>query len=85
MAKGTKGRSPLPAELEGVAYAEDMTALQEKVDKCYSSERYESFQEAVEKIVERFLKGKVGWAIAIWIVSIVGSMLAQKFLKILGE
>lgn len=59
--KGNKVKSQLPAELEGVAYAEDVTALQAHVDKCYSSERYEDFQESVEKILERYLKGRVGW------------------------
>ena len=47
MAGGKKG--PLPSELENVAYAQDVNALQEQVDKCYSAERYEVFQEAVEK------------------------------------
>lgn len=80
MASKKKG---LPTELEGVAFTEDVTALQEKMALCYSSERYESFQEAVEKIITRYLKGNVGWAIAFWIVSIIGSMLVQKFLDVL--
>lgn len=46
---GKKG--PLPSELENVAYAQDVNALQEQVDKCYSTERYEDFQDAVKRII----------------------------------
>ena len=77
-----KPKRALPAELEGVAYAEDVTAIQERVDKCYSSERYEEFQTAVEKIVGRYLTGKVGWAVLLWLCSLIASMLIQKFFGI---
>lgn len=77
----TKARKT-PKELENVAFTEDVNAVQLKVEKCYSSERYEDFQTAVEKIIGRYLKGNVGWAIAVWIFSLVGSMLLQKFFKI---
>lgn len=64
-------------------HAKDISSLSEKADKCYSSERYEDFQEAVEKITGRYLKGNVGWAIALWIVTLLGTMLVQKFFKVL--
>lgn len=60
----------------------DISRLSERVGKCYSSERYEDFQEATEKIIERFLKSKVGWAAVVWIMTLVGSMLAEKFLHL---
>lgn len=72
----------IPQELEGVAKIEDVSVLEERVDKCYSAERYEDFQTAVEKIVGRYLKGIVGWAAGAWLLSIIGSMLAQKFLNL---
>lgn len=75
-----KAKRALPAELEGIAYAEDLNAIQEKVDKCYSSERYEEFQGAVEKIVWKYLKANVASAILLWLVSIVGSMFLEKFI-----
>lgn len=34
-----------------------MDALVERVEKCYSAERYEEFQEVVEKIVIRTIDG----------------------------
>ena len=72
----------IPSELENVATTSDIDVLDEKLGKCYSSERYEDFQVAVEKIIGRYLKQNVGWAIALWILSLVGSMLLQKFFKI---
>ena len=75
-------KKALPAELEGVASAEAVNAIQEKVDKCYSSEKYEDFQEAVEKITWRFMKGSIGWAVLLWLITLVASMLAQKYLSI---
>ena len=72
----------LPIELEGVAYAEDVTAIQERVDKCYSTERYESFQDAVEKIVWRYIKSNIAWAVLIWLITLVASMIAQKYLHL---
>ncbi len=77
-------KSQLPTELENVAYAQDVNALQEQVDNCYSSERYEQFQEAVEKIIWRYLKGFVGFAVFLWLATLLASMLAQKFGHILG-
>lgn len=53
--------SLVPTELEGVATTGDVSALGAKIERCYSSERYEDFQEAVEKIIQRYLKGIVGW------------------------
>ncbi len=64
-------------------HKKDISTLGEKVTKCYSSENYEYFQTAVEKIVSRYLKASVGWAIVVWITTMVGSMLLQKFTNIL--
>ncbi|MFM2383823.1 MAG: hypothetical protein RIQ72_395 [Candidatus Parcubacteria bacterium] len=72
----------LPKELQGVANIEDVNALQEQVDRCYSKDRYEIFQEAVEKITTRHLKGTLGWVVFVWIVTIVASILIQKFFKV---
>jgi hypothetical protein len=75
-------RKSLPTELENVAYVEDVNAIHEKVEKCYSKERYEDFQGAVEKIISRYLKSVVGWGVFIWLVTLIGSMLLQKFFSI---
>lgn len=76
-------KSPkIPSELEGVATTSDIDVLGEKIDKCYSVERYKDFQEAVEEIISRYLKGNVGWVVAVWIISILGSMIAEKFFHI---
>lgn len=75
-------RKSLPTELENVAYVEDVNAIQEKVDKCYSQERYEEFQTAVEKIIGRYLKSVIGWSVFIWIITLFGSMLLQKFFNV---
>ena len=72
----------VPAELQNIAYIEDVNAIQEKVEKCYSLERYEEFQDAVEKITGRYLKGKVGWAVLLWLITLIASMLAQKYLAV---
>lgn len=72
-------KSVIPSELENVATTSDIDALDGKLGKCYSTERYEEFQGAVEKIVGRYLKSTVGWAILLWIISLIGSMLLQKF------
>lgn len=45
-----KPKTILPPELQGVARVEDVNAVEEKISKCYSHERYQEFQEAVEKI-----------------------------------
>ena len=60
----------------------NISDLSEKLNKSYSSERYEDFQEAVEKIVERYIKSKMAWAVLIWLITLIGSMLLQKFFKI---
>lgn len=75
-------RRKIPQELENVAYSEDVNALQEQVDKCYSQQRYEDFQMAVEKIIGRYLRSVVGWAVFVWLVTLIGSMLLQKFFNI---
>ncbi len=75
-------RKPLPAELENVASIEDVNAIQEKVDKCYSKERYEDFQTAVEKIIDRHLKSIIGWSVFVWLASLLGSMFLQKIFNI---
>lgn len=46
-----KANNAVPSELEGVAKTEDINALDDKVAKCYSSERYPEFQEVVRKII----------------------------------
>jgi hypothetical protein len=48
-------RSSLPDELQNVATTEDISMLEGKVNNCYSKDRYEDFQEAVEKIVHKEL------------------------------
>lgn len=46
----------LPAELKDVATLQSgVTALEAKIDKCYTSEDYQKFQTDVETIVERYL------------------------------
>lgn len=49
-------KQALPSELEGVASVEQLNGLEERLEKAYSSERYEEFQEAVEKIIWRALE-----------------------------
>lgn len=75
--------------------------LEDKVARSYSADRYEDFQEAVEKIVlrtldsedggekvkkhtENYFKVKVVWAVLLWIITIIGTALLQKYFKILG-
>lgn len=74
--------SAVPRELEGAATTKDVSVLESRVDKCYSSERYEDFQGAVEKIVVRHLKSTVGWIGLLWVVSLVASVVAEKFLHL---
>jgi hypothetical protein len=50
----------LPAELEGVAFTEDVSAIEEKVGRCYSQDRYQDFQTAVKTIVIDTLGGDDG-------------------------
>lgn len=75
---GKKPYNQTPRELEGVASTKDVITLEDKLTKCYSADRYEEFQEAVEKIMSRFLKGTVGWAIFLWLITLIASMLLQK-------
>ena len=67
------------SELKNVAYQEDVNAISEKVERCYSKDRYEDFQEAVEKICGRYMKFTLGVITIIWLLTIFASMLAQKF------
>lgn len=79
MPKKSKG---IPQEFDDVAYQGDISAVQARMDKCYSSERYEDFQITVEKILSRWLKGNVVWIIVLWIITLVGSMFLEKLGKI---
>lgn len=63
-------------------HGKDISGLSDKLTKCYSSERYEEFQEAIEKVIGRYLRGNVGWAILVWLITLIGSMLLQRFFKI---
>jgi len=55
-----KPKAQIPEEFENVAFTSDVNALEERMDQCYSAERYEEFQEAVEKIVLRKLDSSDG-------------------------
>ena len=72
----------IPSELDGVAFKQDVDAIHEKVAKCYSQERYEDFQMTVEKIIGRYLRSTLGWAVLIWLITLIASMLLQKFFDI---
>lgn len=65
-------------------HGKDISGLSDRVGKCYSTEKYEDFQGAVEKIVSRYLKSVVVWGVLLWLISLIASMLAQKFLHVLG-
>ena len=52
----------VPEEIGGVLKIE-VSAIHDKIEKCYSKEKYEEFQAAVEKIVKRYLKSHIVWAI----------------------
>lgn len=99
MNKKTVSKFQIPEELKDVATTGDVNALEQRVDKCFSTERYEDFQEAVEKIVlrkidsgeggekikkhaEDYFKGKVVWVIIVWLATIIGSAIIQKYFKI---
>lgn len=41
-------------------HGKDITGLGERIAKCYSQDRYEDFQNAVEKIVLKTMGGKDG-------------------------
>ena len=55
MAKKRKG---IPEELRGTATLEDVNAISEKLEKCYSQERYSDFQKEVETITDRAIRGE---------------------------
>lgn len=61
--KYSKGRK-LPPELQGLAEVEDVNALEEKLAeklaRCYSQDKYEEFQTAVEKISLKAISDEVG-------------------------
>ena len=101
MSKKLPNNFQIPDELKDVATTGDVNALEQRVDKCYSSERYQDFQEAVEKIVLRkmdsseggekikkyaddYFKTKVVWVALIWLITLIGTALAQKYFKMLG-
>ena len=54
--------------------------LKEKMDKCYSSERYEDFQTAVRKIVDEQIKMKWIYGIFIWILTTIITVVIGKYL-----
>lgn len=43
----------IPYEIEDIATTSDVSALEDKVARCYSADRYKEFQDAVEEIVLR--------------------------------
>jgi len=45
---------PLPQELIGVT-KDSIDRLDEKVERCYSQDRYEHFETAVEKITDKYI------------------------------
>lgn len=53
-------KNSVPTEFEGVAKTEDINALDDKVAKCYSKDRYEDFQNDVEKIVLKTIGSEDG-------------------------
>lgn len=55
-----QGSSSVPSELQDAAKISDVDALGEKVQKCYSQDRYEEFQGAVEKITLKTLDATEG-------------------------
>ena len=65
----------VPEELEGVVKIE-VNAIHAKIEKCYSAEKYEEFQSAVEKIVSRYLKSNVFWLVLLWIITTVAGATA---------
>jgi hypothetical protein len=48
-------KSSIPNEFEGIAKKEDLTLIHDKLGRCYTEDRFEHFQEAVEKIVLKTL------------------------------
>jgi hypothetical protein len=50
MKRQPKTTSVIPPELQDVATTGDVNALEARMEKCFSSEKYEEFQTAVQKI-----------------------------------
>jgi hypothetical protein len=88
-------------DLNASSNIQRVTTLEDKIERCYSADRYQDFQTAVEKIslrtletndggdkvkkhAEDYFKGKIVWAIVIWIATIIATALLQKYFKILG-
>lgn len=57
MSKKQSSNFQIPDELKDVATTGDVNALEQRVEKCYSAERYEEFQEAVRKIALETIEG----------------------------
>lgn len=56
MATTPKAKVKLPAELSDVASIHAVNLLEEKLARCYSADKYQDFQGAVETIIERYLE-----------------------------
>lgn len=69
-------------DLNATSNIQRVTTLEDKIEKCYSAERYENFQTAVEKIISRYLKSIVGWSVFLWLITLLASMLLEKVFKI---
>jgi hypothetical protein len=52
---GTNKKTSLPSELQDIVTPERLTTMEDRLGKAYSSERYEEFQAAVEKIIHKEL------------------------------
>lgn len=50
----------VPHEWEGVARKDDITHVNEKLDRCYTKDKYDEFQGAVEAISLKALEGTAG-------------------------
>ena len=72
-----KKSASVPQELEGAATVRDINTLEDRMEKCYSSERYKDFQDAVEEIIGRYVAGKLWGALELWLVTIIGTAFAE--------
>lgn len=66
-------------DLNAPSNIQRVNSLEDKIERCYSADRYEDFQDAVEKVASRWFKGTYGWAILLWVATIILSMVAEKF------
>ena len=66
-------------DLNAASNVQRVTTLEDKIERCYSADRYEEFQDAVEKISSRWFKGTYGWAVLLWVATIIASVLLEKF------